>query len=153
MTKEQIAKKLYAEALLKNPNDVYKAALSCTRNDYPAALKIVEQWTYDDEVLDFKDQLLAERGHESFLPSKEQMLEDILLRAKTCIDNDQYVKLMKLAADMRGMIEKPGLTINNTVTTNKVMNIPIYLNQQGSPIIDAEWEKKAIAQQESLTSR
>ncbi len=153
LTPDQTAKKLFAEAWLKHPDDPYKAALACSFNDHQIAQNIFQTWTSDREVEDFKRQLLAERGHESFLPSKEQMLEDIMTRAKHCADNDQYAKLMKLAADMRGMIEKPGVTINNHQTVNKVMNIPMFMNKDDEPFTDAQWETKALTQQEKLTSR
>ena len=66
LTKEQQAKKLFAEAWLKNPNDPYKAAMSCTDNNAPLAMEILNDWVYDSEVSAYKRQLLAERGHEAF---------------------------------------------------------------------------------------
>lgn len=151
----QLLKKAFAESWLRNPTNAFAAALEVTNNDPVAATQIANSWVGDQEVREFKEALIAEYGEEYFLPSKASMLHDILDRARRCPHADDYAKLMKLAADMRGFIEKPGVTVNNntTYTTNKVMQIPVFVNNAGQPIDDHEWERQLIANQERLTNR
>lgn len=151
MTNEQRLKLAFAEAWLRNPKNAYAAAMQVTRNDCFTALQIADNWIWDSEVLQFKEALLDEHGEEHFLPSKFEMIRDVLDRADRCLNDDSYVKHMKLAADMRGFIEKPGVTINNnTQTNNRVMLIPVgQLNDDGT-VNALDWEKKAIQQQQDL---
>lgn len=153
MNDQQKLKLAFADAWLRNPRDAYKAALEITRNDCAASLHIVDKWVWDKEVLDFKKSLIEEFGEEHFLPSKASMVVDILHRAEGAVADDSYVKLMKLAADMRGYIEKPGITVNNnSQTNNRVMIVPVgHLNDDGTVNAD-DWENKAIEQQQGLVS-
>lgn len=144
-------KRKFAERCLFNPNNKYVAALECTNGNPQEAMRILETWLYDDEVKAYETELLAERGEEAFLPSKANMIQGLLNRLANpgCTDDD-YVKLMKLAADMRGFIEKPGVTVNNNITTNKVMNIPVFIGSNGQPASMDEWEQQLITQQQTL---
>ncbi|WP_292414149.1 hypothetical protein [Methylophaga sp.] len=60
---------------------------------------------------------------------------------------EDYAKLGKLYADVRGFIEKPQTTINNNnnVTNNRVM----VVRENGS---DEDWEAKLRKQQDNLTN-
>jgi hypothetical protein len=150
---ESILKKAFAEAWLHNPTNAFAAALEITGNDPAAALEISSAWSHDPEVKRLKAELIEQHGQEAFLPTKHEILHDIYSRARTCPHNDDYVKMMRLAADMRGQIEKPGITINNnnSVTTNKVMQVPVFINNTGYPVDDDEWEQRLIENQEALT--
>jgi hypothetical protein len=153
MTDEQKLKLIFAEAWLRNPSNAYQAALKVTKNDPFAASKICDTLLFDDEVEEFKKLLIEEHGEDHFLPTKCEMVREVYDRARTCVADDSYAKLMKLAADMRGFIEKPGINItNNTQTNNRVMIVPVgKMTDQGT--IDVEdWEKTAIEQQQSLTT-
>lgn len=154
MTPEQQLKMAFAEAWLRNPRNAYAAALTLTGKDTFAAMQIADKWVLDAEVKHFKEQLIDEHGEEHFLPSKSEMIRDVLYRAESSPVDDSYVKLMKLAADMRGFIEKPGLTINNnTQTNNRVMVVPVgRLNDDGT-IDSHEWEQRAVEQQHVLTQQ
>ena len=151
MTDEQKLKMKVAEAWLRNPNNMFAAALEVTKNDSFAAMRICDAWVFDDELKQMKEALLEEHGEEHFLPTKFEMFRDVYDRARGTYDDDSYAKLMKLAADMRGFIEKPGVTINNTQTNNRVMLIPVgKLNDNGT--VDSDyWEQSAIEQQRALT--
>lgn len=150
MTDEQRLKRKFAEAWLRNPTNAYAAALSVTKNDTFLAIRLADAWVWDDEVVAIKEELIAEHGEEHFLPTKCQMVRQVLERAKYASE-DGFHKMMKLAADMRGFIEKPGLTINNnTQTNNRVMLIPMgKMTEQGTVDMDS-WEQSAIEQQQSL---
>jgi len=152
MTAEQQLKLKFAEAWLRNPNNAFAAALSIAKNNSFIAMKMVDNWIFDDEVENFKSQLLDEYGEEHFLPSKSQMVREIYDRATASIDDDSYGRLMKLAAEMRGMIEKPGLTINNNhQTNNRVMVIPVGRLMENGQVDADDWEHTAITQQQALT--
>lgn len=155
LSNTQLLKRAFAEAWLRNPSNAFAAALEVTGNDPVASTQLANSWVGDSEVKAFKNELITEYGEEYFLPSKTSMVHDILDRARKCQHDEDYVKLMKLAADMRGFIEKPGVTVNNntTFTTNKVMQIPVFVNNAGQPIDDHEWEQQLIANQERLTNR
>jgi hypothetical protein len=152
MNDEQKLKLKFAEAWLRNPNNAYAAALSVAKNNPFLATQICDKFLNDSEVEAFKKSLIDDLGEEHFLPSKCEMIREVYDRAKICLVDESYVKLMKLAADMRGFIEKPGITVNNlTQTNNRVMMIPSFpTNQNG--VVDADyWESVAIGQQKSIT--
>jgi hypothetical protein len=150
MTESELKKK-FAERCLFNPNNKFAAALECTKGNPQQAMRMLEHWLYDDEVKQYEADLIAERGEEAFLPSKSSMVHRLMNRIDNpgCTDDD-FCKLMKLAADMRGFIEKPGVTVNNNITTNKVMNIPVFIGNNGLPASMNEWEQQLIAQQQTL---
>ena len=147
MTDEQQAKRMFAYEWLKDPRNSYAAALKVTQRDIFAAMQIVNNWCHDPEVIQFKLDLVQEHGEEHFLPSKLEMVRDVIDRARDTLCPDAFGKLYKLAADMRGFIEKPGVTINNNTSNNKVMVMPVgRLNRDGS-VNEEVWEQAAIEQQ------
>lgn len=149
MTKQQQLKKAFAYEWLKEPKNAYAAALAVTGRDTFAAMQIVDNWCYDTEVVQFKNDLISEYGEEHFLPSKFEMCRDVIDKARETMCPDSFAKLYKLAADMRGFIEKPGVTINTSVTNNKVMVVPVgRLNDNGTVNEDV-WEQQAVAQQQA----
>ena len=146
MDEELQAKMQFADAMLRNPEQPYKAALEVSEGDAEIAMKITMHWTNDKQVLRFKKDLIKKHGEEHFLPSKTSMLWKIYSRAERTPRDEDFVKLMKLAADMQGMIEKPGVTVNNNLTTNKVMVVP---KLSGS---DDDWQNALLNQQERLVT-
>lgn len=151
MTEEEL-KYQFAEEWLRNPDNPFQAALNITNGNGQLSLKIADSWIRDPEVKAMKKQLIAKYGEDHFLPSQTSMLFDILNRARNCPMDEDYVKLMRLAADIRGMIQKPGVTINNNVTTNKVMVVPIRVGNDGQTVDSHEWERQLISQQQTLTA-
>lgn len=157
MDEQELTQRLklaFAEAWLFEPRNAFGAALKITKGNSQAALAISSNWIHDDEVLAMKAALIVERGEEAFLPSKAEMVHEVIHRARETTYNDEFAKLMKLAADMRGFIEKPGVTVNNntSVTTNKIMAIPMFVNAQGQKLTDDEWENSLIEQQSQITA-
>ena len=142
MTEREL-KTRFAKAWLKNPNDPFGAVVVATNGNTLAACQLVNVLSQDPEVHAIKEQLLEEFGEAAFLPTESELLHDILHRARNCTNDDDYTKLIRLVADIRGMIQKPGVTINNTVTTNKVMVIP-------SRATEKDWEKGLLEQQRGL---
>jgi len=142
----------YAEALLRNPNNPFQAALHVTFGNTIAALTLVDRWRRCPQLEMMKRSLVAEQGEDAFLPSEAEMLRDVLRRAHESYDNDQYVKLMALAFDVRGMTSKakqgPSVVVNNV--NNKTMNIPVMVNANGEKLSDDDWEKSLMLQQQRL---
>ena len=102
----------YAEMLLHNPTNPYEVAQSLYPNDLGTCMWIVNFWVKDPIVTEKQKELLAEYGEEYFLPSKVDTARDIWNRAKACHDPDQYSKLMRLYADVRGFIEKAAINVD-----------------------------------------
>jgi len=149
MTQEQQIKLAFAYEWLKQPTNAYAAALIITQRDTFAAMKMMDAWSHDPEVIQFKKDLIEQHGEDHFLPTKAEMCRDLIEQARTDPFADMP-KNYKLVAEMRGFIEKAGITINNSSTTNnKVMVVPAQLNANGTVDEDA-WENKAIAQQAKI---
>lgn len=147
MTPEQQLKKAFAYEWLKQPSEAYAAALVITQRDTFAAMQIVNKWCYDSDVLQFKEQLIDEHGEEHFLPTKFEAVRDLIDRARNNPFAD-FERSYKLVAELMGWIEKPGITINNSTTNNKVMVVPVgRLNDNGTVNEDV-WESNAISQQQ-----
>lgn len=134
-------KKRFAFEILKAPGESFSIAKSLL-GDTPAAFDAAGSWIADPIVLEEKDRLIEAHGQRYFLPTREDMVRDILKRASFS-DNDGYTKLMKLASEMLGYIEKPG----TSVTTNVQMNPIMIVKDHGS---DDDWENKVSNQQRSL---
>lgn len=144
----------FADAWLRNPNNAFEAALTVTKGDPCEALRISSAYIYDDQVLQLKAELIEKFGEEHFLPSKVAMLQDILTRAKKTPQDDDYVKLMKLAADMRGMLsDKSTVNVSTTINQNKVMIVPTFVDASGKLLDDHAWEQNLIQQQQRLVQQ
>lgn len=134
----------FAEALLRDPNNPYKAACvvfpgNQAHRDYAAT-----NWPFDNDVLVAKQRLIEELGEREFLPSREEAARMIIEKAKGHIAPDDFVKCMKLYGDYMGFIEKPGLTVNNnTQIVQPVMKVPYFENE-------SDWEQQAVAHQANL---
>lgn len=144
MTEDQ-AKVRYAALLLKHPNDYFAAALELYPGDTSKALLIMRDWPTDPIVIDAKFAKLEDVGELAMLPDKAMLARKVWdLLDRTEMEPEEFVKVAKLYAEIRGYIEKPGLTVNNnTQVNNRVM----VIKDLGT---DAEWESTAAAQQRNL---
>ena len=145
-------KKLFAESLMRHPKDPFKAALEVFPDNTQKALWAANYWPNDAEVISFKNRIKESSDEFSFLPSKAELAHDIWMRMHgegyvagkvISIGADDYAKLAKLYADVRGFIEKPQTTINTNVVAPKVIEVPVYNNAD-------KWEKDAAKQQTDL---
>ncbi len=144
-------KKIFAEKCLFNPNNTFLAALDLCNGNHQQAFELSTAWSYDPQVNEFKQQLLAENGEEHYLPTKSQLVHRVMSRIDNGFaTNDEFVKLVRLVADIQGLIEKPGVTVNNNITTNKVMNIPVFIGDGGKPATLEQWETQVMKQQATL---
>ena len=107
---------------------------------------ISRNWVNDPIVLKTQKYLLEEHGEDHFLPTKQDAARAILDKAEQCHHPDDYAKVMRLYCDVRGFVEKAGITIqNNTQINRPVMLMPPLQS-------DEEWEKGLVAQQRKLIS-
>ena len=147
---ESEEKAAYAALLLKE-RDPFKAALQLFPDNTNRALWVANHWPNDDEVKAEQTRLSNEEG-DSFLLSKREFLQDIEQRMRgTVYPNgavipptpEEYAKLAKLYADVRGFIEKPQTNVNVTTNVNRVVEMPVFANEN-------EWEAEAARQQREL---
>jgi hypothetical protein len=148
---ESQEKVAYAGLLLKE-RDPFKAALSLFPNNTNRALWVANHWPVDPEVKEAQAKLTAEGGEMGFLPDKAELARDIWERmqgTKTADGRtisptaDEYSKLAKLYADVRGFIEKPQNNQNVTVVIPKAIEVPTHGTNE-------EWEQAAAKQQQDL---
>ncbi len=137
----------FAIALLRQPDDAFKAGVDVFGADTGRALYAAQNWINDAFIDAEKIRLLKEKGARAFLPSKEEYAREVWKlanEARTPIEDKRH--LMALFGDIMGyktQAEKAGVNVN--ITQNKVM----IVKDHGS---DAEWERKAAAQQHRLTN-
>jgi len=147
---ESEEKAAYAALLLKE-RDPFKAALQLFPDNTNRALWVANHWPNDDEVKAEQTRLSNEEG-DSFLLSKREFLQDIEQRMRgTVYPNgavipptpEEYAKLAKLYADVRGFIEKPQTNVNVTTNIQRVVEVPVFQDE-------SSWEAAAAKQQREL---
>jgi len=138
-------KKQFALALLKMPDEPFKAALQVFPDDTAFALRVCNEWVNDPEVLAHKEDICDDDGELAFLPNKAVLCRAIWQRMKNTRDPDAYCKLAKLYADVRAFIPKQEQSVNVQVNHNKVM----IIKDHGT---DGDWEHKLIQQQTALSN-
>lgn len=148
---ENQEKAAYAALLLKE-RDPFKAALQLFPNNTNRALWVANHWPNDHEVKAEQNRLTKEGGEMSFLPGKAELASDIWQRMQgTTLANgvtipptpDEYSKLAKLYADVRGFIEKPQTSVNVVNNIPRVVEMPVFADE-------SEWETEAARQQREL---
>jgi hypothetical protein len=142
---EKELKRKFAELLLKYPKEYFKAALEIFPDNTSKALRIANEWINDSEVIQFQNEILAEKDELEFLPSKAELCRDVYNRMKTCVFDSDFKDLAKLYAEIRGFIQKPNFTINNSNGNidNRVMKVIDF----GS---DDDWQKRVEINQKTI---
>ena len=136
-------KALFAEALLKNPDNPFTAAKSVFPTNMAYALYISNHWRHDEDVVSKQKQLLKTNGEAKYLPSKTEVAREIHTLAGDAKDSEVALKALQLYCNVRGFIEKPGTVINNNAVCNKIM----VVKDHGT---DDDWERKLQDQQQNL---
>lgn len=141
----------YARALLKNGSDDFKAAMQVCSGQPTLALELVQSFRGCPKIHKLKDHLLEEEGEEAFLPTRKQIVDDVMGRASRAADSD-YIQMMKLVSESLGFTGKGNQTNIqvNSQTNNKIMQIPVFFNTQGEQLSDDEWSEKLQQQQKGL---
>lgn len=146
--------KLAYASLLLTERDPFKAALALFPNNTNRALWVAVNWSKDQEVKAEQARLVDEES-DSFVLSKRELLQDIEQRMKgTTYPNgnvvpttaDEYAKLAKLYADIRGFIDKPAaVNVNTSVIVPRAIEVPTHGTNE-------QWEIAAETQQRELLS-
>jgi hypothetical protein len=145
----------FAYELLKAnipPNDTinaFKVALEMFPGDTALALQVSQEWTRDSFVKAERERFADELGDLAFLPSKADLARAIWDKANATtgyICTEDFTKLMRLYAEVRGFIEKPGLNVQTNVNVN---NRVMVITDHGT---DEEWALKVKSQQARLIS-
>jgi hypothetical protein len=136
-------KEKFAKAL-KELGDPFKAALSvCDGMPTQHALKMSVDWPHDAEVKAFIKALKDKEESIDNLPSKKDLAEAIWHKMEKCPFPDDYAKLAKLYAEVRGFIEKPDNKPVVNINQNRVMVVKDLGDEE-------DWQVKAERQQREL---
>lgn len=140
-------KTAFAAELLKHPGEPFKAGLAVFGIDTPKALWAASKWIHDDFVIAESARIKTE-GFEQH--DKEELRDELINEMMKIVRNeklfvDDRVKAGKLAAEIKGLIEKPQTNINNNnvVTSNRVMIVKDHGDNDS-------WEKRLLEQQRAL---
>lgn len=144
---DTILKDAFAAALLRQPNEPFRAALTVFGADNIKALECAQQWVSDTYVLSKQAELLEKLGEDSFLPNKAMLSRRVWEAAESATDKKEKAALFKLYAEVRGFVDKGGTNINTNVTLNQ--NRVMIMRDHGT---DDDWERKASDQQLKLVS-
>jgi hypothetical protein len=144
-------KAAFAVGLLKQPNDPFKVALSLFPDNTNRALWVAHNWPHDAEVKAEQERLANEDGGD-FLPSKADLARAIWQKMEGTTNSEgrvivptteDYAKLAKLYAEVRGFIEKPGTGPQVNVIVPRAIEVPTHGSNEA-------WEAAAEIQQREL---
>lgn len=146
---EEKQKRIFARALLANPRDTMKAAsvVFPDPKDVQKKMDAGVGWHFDPFVIDTMNEIRAEEGERTFLPTKEQHARSVLTFAEEMEAKKDYKTALdahKLYAQIMGEIAKDAPTVN-VALENKVMVVPVHTS-------DEQWEIAAAKQQAALTA-
>ncbi len=139
---EKELKEKFAKLLFKNSENPFQVACQLFPEDTSKALWIASHWPADEIVLDAQAAFLLDDGMD-VLPGKAELANEIWKKMQACLCADDYAKLAKLYAEVRGFIEKPSPSTNINFNTLKVMEVPVYQTME-------TWEQQAATQQKEL---
>lgn len=106
---EEALKLAFAAALLKTPNDPFKAALSIIDSSKTAgpAMWAANYWPNDPAVKAEVERLKAEQGELAFLPSKADLARALWDKAHhERTTNDDFTKMARLYAEIMDFVPK-----------------------------------------------
>lgn len=141
-------KDLFAVALLRTPDDPFKAACAVFGLDTGRALRASAEWVNDMYVLAKQAELLELHGEDFFMPTKLTLARRVFELAESAnIDKKDKIKAYELYGNIMGFIAKQtaiaNVTNNNTVVSNRVM----VVKDHGT---DEDWERKTVEHQSKL---
>lgn len=146
--KESELKTAFAAELIRYPGDPFKAALAVFGTDTGKALRAAHEWFKDSFVIKEIERLKAE-GFETY--DKEELRNKLIANLLQIVENerstpDDRIKAAKVIGEIRGLIEKPQVSINNSiVSSNKIMIVKDHGDNES-------WENRLREQQRVLTS-
>lgn len=140
----------FAAELCRSLSDPYKAALRAfgdTPDNRAYCLQISMEWADDPDVRAEVKRLYEERGEEDFSVPRELFAQEVYEFAKKdYLEPEDRIKALKLYAEIRGFVQKPGTVINNSVDNRRaVLVVPRSESED-------EWEQRLMAQQARLVA-
>jgi hypothetical protein len=135
------AKTQFAEALLRYPNEPFKAAYQVFPRHIQAQLYVSQEWIFDPFVIDEKARLLEENGPEHYLPSRYELAHDVYALASRTGAAEDKIKAYKLFAEIQGFIHKPNE--NNVNLTQNVQHNVLVIREYSDEDI-AESQRKLL---------
>lgn len=151
MTEDE-EKAAFAIGLLKQPNEPFKVALSIFPDNTNRALWVAHHWPNDPAVKAEQKRVADDDNAGDFLPSKGDLARAIWQKMEGSTNSEgrvivpimeDYVKLAKLYAEVRGFIEKPGTGPAVNVIIPRAIEVPTHGTND-------EWEAAAERQQREL---
>lgn len=139
-------------ALLLRERDPFKAALTLFPNNTNRALWIAAHWPKDPEFIALQAAINSKADEMSFLPGKAHFAQQLLDRMEGRRPDgsiippsaDDYAKIAKIYANVRGFEQKPETAVvNNNVIVQKVIEVPTHGSNE-------EWEVAVEKQQTEL---
>jgi len=140
-------KKLFAAALLRNPDNAWNAAREVEEHPGRANF-IATRWIDDETVLAEKGRLLSVMGPIAKVPTKEEFAAELYRSAGECKSASDKLSYLKFFSDVMGFVERGtgnGVTVN-LLNQQKTMIVPVAAS-------DEEWEIAAVAHQKRLAER
>lgn len=139
-------KEEFVRFLLETPDDPFKAALRLFPDDTNKALRAAHEWPRDPDVIASMRARKEDSNEEDFLPSKAELARKVWAKMNSgTLDPEEFAKMARLYADIRGYIEKPTTNINNN--TQNLLQPVMVVKDIGD---DDEWERKLAEQQGKL---
>lgn len=139
-------KKLFAAALVREPGNPFKAAMSVFPDDVGSALLYAPQWNIDSEVIAEMNKIEEESELIDIIPTKKEAA----LLAWTLANNDwlkgkERVDALRLFSEIAGHM--PDKTVNKNIKNDNAVNRVMIVKDHGE---DDEWELKLATQQKGL---
>lgn len=137
-------KRQFAEFLSKL-SDPYKAAHRIFPEDTKLAIQAAREWPTDRTVIDFLNEKSLSKDDVDELPTKADLARCVWDRMnEPMTENEDFVKMAKLYAEIRGFVEKPkdGAQVN-------VQNVSNVLVVKENGDFD-NWSNGLAQQQERL---
>lgn len=142
-------KKAFARALLFNPSDPYRAAITVLgMANTGKALQVHLTWPMDQIVINEQVRLIYEEGEETFLPNKVTVARRVfeLAEQQNVVAKDRLAAY-KLYAEIMDMVPKTGAIGVGHLTVNQNNNRVLVMQNHGS---DEEHEQRTMKQQAKL---
>lgn len=138
-------KREFAREWLKQPDNPYAAAYRMFPGDVATACASASAWIKDPLVIAEMRRIRDEEPTASQLPTREELAQRIIgIADNTGLAADERYKGYKLAADILGYIQKPGVSLTaGSGPIQSVMLVPKYDTE-------SDFERVAKRQQAAL---
>ena len=142
---EDDKKREYALALLRHPDDPFKAAMAVFPGDAGKALVVSRDWPNDPIVTGTIEDIPEDQAEQMGVPSKNALAREAWRRIQMTNDHETAFKGIETVRKLLYPEEKGGTTVNNNtlVDNRKVMVVTDHGTNE-------EWEAKLRAQQARL---